>query len=98
MMKIGPESHSISHSDHLQSLAVTEKPDIYVLDSGSYTLEFRLELPDMIGPSAGPQVAASAQRPRTYGSLMIENMSPKEAPPVARQGWVYVSMPSRSLY
>jgi hypothetical protein len=67
MMKIGPESQSISQRDHRQFFAVTEKPE-------------------MIGPSAGPQVAASAQRPNTYGSLMRLYISPREAPPVARQG------------
>lgn len=49
------------------------------------------EKPDMIGPRAGPQVADKAHSPSTYGSLMRLNMSPKEAPPVAKQGCGTVS-------
>ena len=44
------------------------------------------EKPLMTGPSAGPHVAESAQKQRMYGSLISENISCIEAPPVARHG------------
>jgi hypothetical protein len=40
----------------------------------------------MIGPNAGPHVAAKAHKLMTYGILIRLNMSCRLAPPVARHG------------
>lgn len=42
--------------------------------------------PEIIGPRAGPQVAAATQKVKRYGSLSSEYMSPMVAPPVANAG------------